>query len=535
MTFSVERLKLGGVIELSSLQRLALCFLAALLSYASFPSKINQLGIVDPYVYTSLIHNYTDVVQRYGSTYYSFRTSFIFPLKILYEIFGDVQGYALARVLMLFVACAAVSAIAQRFYGSAVAIAAIAWVAFNPWLVRSLLSDHYEGGATVYCLIAAGLLFGPVHRPVLAHLAAGAAIGSAASANPMAAIVFLALVPLWFLVQTDLNIRTMMARMAAFAIACILTLFGWMQVQAAFLPSGPWSGARTTLEMGLGILRGGATHRLAIWPTVRGGNYQILVPPLLAGFLGLVILCAGRGLSRPRFAVGALLALTIGILFYLVFYFVLKFDFVILFFYYIYLFPLACMAAIAALGEVGMLVSERRRAVVGLGFFLLLVGTWLLTPPLRDLVVRAGPRLVVLIILLATLYAAFGRRPAFAAGFGGAFMVSLPLLVASGFMQFLLNPYAPDTQAQERGLYDGAVALQRFIVRNVPHGAGDVGFWYGTTTPRDNALNSLQSMFLWGYSRGAPPGQPGMPAVYPALLKSLSEIPLPGPSRLDKR
>jgi hypothetical protein len=74
--------------------------------------------------------------------------------------------------------------------------------------------------------------------------------------------------------------------------------------------------------------------------------------------------------------------------------------------------------------------------------------------------------------------------------------------------------------ASERGIYDGAVALQNFIVEKVPPSRGNVGFWYGTE-PEDAALNSVQSAFFFGYSR-LHALDAGMPAISPSLLANLT-------------
>jgi len=79
------------------------------------------------------------------------------------------------------------------------------------------------------------------------------------------------------------------------------------------------------------------------------------------------------------------------------------------------------------------------------------------------------------------------------------------------------NDYAalhdPAWRAPDRDLYDGAVFLQRAVGRTLLIADGPVAFWYGET-PQDFAFRSIQSIFLFAYSRVAVPALPRSPDAH---------------------
>ena len=78
---------------------------------------------------------------------------------------------------MLTMAGFAAFAFGARSYSPAVGVAAAAVAVCTPWLLLPYSSDHYDGTAAVYLLIAYVLTFMPTERKALFHLAAGAALG----------------------------------------------------------------------------------------------------------------------------------------------------------------------------------------------------------------------------------------------------------------------------------------------------------------------------------------------------------------------
>ena len=85
----------------------------------------------------------------------------------------------------------------------------------------------------------------------------------------------------------------------------------------------------------------------------------------------------------------------------------------------------------------------------------------------------------------------------------------------------------------ERDVYSGALFLQKFVRAHVRPPAS-IGFWYSNASENDN-LNSMQSMFLWGYSRVQGATGPGMPQIDDAVRQSVQRQPFIGIlARTDK-
>ena len=76
----------------------ALLCLAPLLAFWAMDFvSFYQNHMIDPYVYTGYIHNFTDLVDRYGLTYYSVRFGLILPARALVALFGAEDGYLVLR------------------------------------------------------------------------------------------------------------------------------------------------------------------------------------------------------------------------------------------------------------------------------------------------------------------------------------------------------------------------------------------------------------------------------------------------------
>ena len=84
-------------------------------------------------------------------------------------------------------------------------------------------------------------------------------------------------------------------------------------------------------------------------------------------------------------------------------------------------------------------------------------------------------------------------------------------------------PGGASTAELERDVYSGAVFLQKFVRAHVRPPAS-IGFWYSNASENVN-LNSMQSMFLWHYSRVQGATGPGMPQIDDAVRQSVQRQP----------
>src|SRR5262249_28759698 len=136
---------------------------------------------------------------------------------------------------------------------------------------------------------------------------------------------------------------------------------------------------------------------------LRKGDYLMLVPPMMAGFLFLQLTRAGRTKLEWRFLVGALASILVGIGIYLFFYMILDVSVIAWEDYTVLFFPIACVGAIATLGEISMTLSQRQRIATLLSFAVVQFGMWLVLPKVRSL--ELGPWLLVTPLLLFAMYA----------------------------------------------------------------------------------------------------------------------------------
>ena len=171
-----------------------LCCAAGLLVTAG--ATLNQ-ATIDPYVYAGYINDYSDLIKRFGPTYYSDRVAFIFPNGVFAYFFGLEGGYFALRFVALASAVAAVFSIGVRFYGYAPAILAGVWLSFTPWLPRSLLWTYPDGIGVVYLLVGVALLLVPSRRRLTYHALAGSAFALAVDCNLFLLLVCGLLGPGW--------------------------------------------------------------------------------------------------------------------------------------------------------------------------------------------------------------------------------------------------------------------------------------------------------------------------------------------------
>jgi hypothetical protein len=115
------------------------------LAIVTLTNPLLQVGTIDPFVYTALLHDYKQVLHRYGATYYANRVAFTVPARAAIAWFGDAGGHFLLQATYLFAATLSGFVLGWRYFTIGTGFAAAAWVAFNPWLIRSLAWDYVEG------------------------------------------------------------------------------------------------------------------------------------------------------------------------------------------------------------------------------------------------------------------------------------------------------------------------------------------------------------------------------------------------------
>lgn len=165
----------------------AVVIVAPLVVVLLTPLTLVQAGWIDPFLYTAYAHDFSALIERFGTTYYSLRGAHIFPALVFGRLFGSEPGYLIHRYLLL-VAVAGSTWVALRPpFTPQAASAAVVGLLFSPWLLRSIFWDHYDASAIAYLFVLISLLITLARggfRGRGGALAAGATLCLAANCNP---------------------------------------------------------------------------------------------------------------------------------------------------------------------------------------------------------------------------------------------------------------------------------------------------------------------------------------------------------------
>ena len=174
---------------------------SALLLLLTLPSRVIQAGMLDPYIYTGYIHHYSDLLQRYGRTYYSTRVAFLFPDIVFVQLLGDEWGYFAFRYLALIVGAASLYDIARRYYSTMLAIVIVTLFLYSPWTIRSVTYDHYDGFAVIYLLCALNCILIAHRGSLFGSLLAGAFFALAFNCNIFVLAIGGLFFPSWLILR----------------------------------------------------------------------------------------------------------------------------------------------------------------------------------------------------------------------------------------------------------------------------------------------------------------------------------------------
>lgn len=504
------------------------------ITIATLANPVLQGGMIDPYVYTGLLHRYLQVLDRYGSTYYANRVAFTVPARTAIWLLGDAAGHYVIETVLLFAATVSAFAVGRRYFSTPVGVMAAAWTSFNPWLIRSLAWDYVEGAAVCYLLVGLCCFAIGGRRAVLLHAAGGVALALAFNCDPFVAAIAIAFSPAWLILCRSQGLPRCVACAVTALAAFVAAYAALIVVEYLELPRLGFGREFTTFAVGMRLLHGGG----AVWyrpfaAALAEGRIYILTPVFLAA--GAILFIAGERLLRrdkvARFAAaGAIfLVLTCGI--YWLFHDYFSTAVVTSFWYDAYAFPAALFAMTALLGSSTQALPRPASSVVcwlaGAGFAFLWVGYSLWRP----LLLRATLNdcfLAAAVVTVAMAASWFPRVRALAAVAGACLAIAVFYFpggdatpAASAVperegLATLWSPYAAlhdkTLTPVEHDLYEGAVSLQNAVAESLPLSDGPVGFWYGET-PTDAPFRSVQSVFLFGYSRIVSPALPDAPGV----------------------
>lgn len=473
-----------------------------------------EAGALDPFVYTGYIHSYDDLVERYGPTYYGSRIAFIFPARFFNWLFGDLAGYEVYRYLTLVAGVATVFGIAYKYFSFSIGIFIAIFFAFNPWVLRSLLSDHYDGVAATYLLVGMGFLVIEARSLTSKSLFAGVMFALATNTNTFTFGVAGAFTLPWMIMHLGLGLRAVALKIFFICGGFVGTYIAMGSLMALFYPSYGFFFERTAFGMARWMLEGGAGNWFIDFSGILApGLDQRLYPvALLAGAIMLGAITRMKLQNKILFISFVVYLFSLMIL-YSILHFLFKASVFSYQYYIIYLLPGSFLVLIFIIGELALLAGAKKNKIILLcaGVHLSLWFTGYQIPGIfgvHDFYDYSAAFLMLIPLGVALSHV----RP-------GLALASVAIISSSGFlvvidyngMKMLQNG---TVQTINRDVYDGARFLQKTVDRLGSARSGLLRFWY-TGEPGDKTihLNSIQSTFLWGYSMAHKSGSAGMPEV----------------------
>lgn len=500
---------------------LAICVGLPLLAVWLVPSSLNQADYLDPSLYSALIHNYGELIERFGPTYYSTRIAFIFPAKAFYALFGDHAGYFIFHVALLSLITGAVFVFARRWMGVAVATIAAVITATGPWSLRFFLHEYVEGAAIAYLFAGFALASTSPHRK-WASLLAGVMFALAVNSYVLS-IAYGGAFALGWLILMRAPLPQLLYRMlliligfvACYALLCVA-------LYAAYPAVGPFFEMTTYLNS-VGLLSGGASrwfHPLDV--VIRDGAYYAFLPFVTFAVLAAVILFDRR--PEPdvrRFQLASLVHLGAVCAGLLTLHFVVRAGVFYFPWSMAFSFPATMLGWVSILGPAVLRLAPSRRAALAAGVAVTCV-VLLFTARywLRE-------RVDLYDIYIAIAFAAVGGLALFAR----FRVVALAVMVlgfatlpyryhdpGSRYSKFFSDMHRARAEVIEQDVMAGGWALIDLVSEYAPVEQGQLGIWHPLPAP-DN-FTSLSSYMFWGYSLIMAPDS-GMPVLTDTTERSI--------------
>jgi len=487
-----------------------------------FSAFNNDDDSIDPWVYFGYVHNFQDLIDRYGFLYYTVRFGLIFPLITLVKTFGPINGYLAFVYSMYLLAGVPLYLLFRKRFSVHAAILAYAILVSSAWFARTVFWTYSDASAVPYLLAATALMFLEPEYRRMGNVAIGLLLAMAANSNIFAlSIGGLAGVAycvyykktLWVRLRRDIPWMA-----AGFVLVFIGGMVGYYACcrRVNFLDP--------TLGMVHWNIKGSGHIYQVPLLTLLNFNHLYLLPFLMLSMGALLRKIDFR--DRSLFlAVSSYLGASIS--FYIGYEFFTKTALLELFYYFSFLLVpcILCMTLIPViLARAGD--SEFQILNLALASFLL--------PPL--IIAYGSPRSLdnvpvywVWLVFAFTLFliplALRFKKATFYAIFPFALSVQIPLLSSSvqGFSYYALMYGTTDQTSLSRYL------LGLKFIETMPKFRDDgrpIYFWYSNA---DKLANSLQSTYLWGYSRimdenKANQGLPSLNGVNVDLLRKPSSL-----------
>jgi hypothetical protein len=473
---------------------------------------IAQKNMLDPYIYTGYINNFCDLFHRYGMTYYGVRFGLILPGRILTWLLGPEAGYFALRYLLALIFGVALYSVVKNEFSTTIGIIVYAISVSSPYLARALLWDHPDASGVPFLTAAICLILLEQVRWKMRSFIGGSFAGMAVHSNVFTVAIlgiFVACYSLIWLRQRR-SFVMLLKRLLFVALGIVLvTLVGciyyWKTVGSHHI-FGP------TITNAIALSSGGMRQWRVPGVEWTMRLFHVFVPVWLA------VCCVAIWSGRRR-ALSVTVIMYFGVTvtaFYYIHQFLLAADTLQLFYYFSYFMP-----AIFLMGALIIFRLWQQARVPGT-FFVALSLTVTLTPWIlvsigRDIFGKHPLHIFVLTSAMAfiIIVAASYCRPGLAArvlALGGVVLLGIALDWGLSFYSNIIQPRSV-VDTSEIDVYRVALKLIAAVPK-LEDPRGRILFWYKNKGSM-NPINSIQSTFLWGYSKmnRSLPEDPGLPTL----------------------
>jgi hypothetical protein len=205
---------------------------------------LNQLGYLDPWLYSGYGWTLAHHVEVFGWPYYADRFTVILPIAVSTRLLGPVPAYFVLHYALMAGSGAVLYMAVRRFAAVPVAAAAVCLLALNPFFVRLMLWD-YTPFVILPCTIAGAALWylGSTRSGRLwTALGAGICLSAAIYANVVAGLVLPALIGVEAVAAVRggrRDVVTLVLRCCAMAAGALLVLVAGYLGYRAYIGSFP--------------------------------------------------------------------------------------------------------------------------------------------------------------------------------------------------------------------------------------------------------------------------------------------------------
>lgn len=143
----------------------------------------NPDGYLDPWLYFGYINNFKDLNERYGLPYYSVRFGLLFPHMLFAKIFGPINGFLTVIYSMYLLAGLPLYLVFRKYYSTSSAVLAYTILVSSVWFSKTIHWTYPDATAVPYLIASTSLIMLNSKYKKSANLLIGIFVGMALNSN----------------------------------------------------------------------------------------------------------------------------------------------------------------------------------------------------------------------------------------------------------------------------------------------------------------------------------------------------------------